>query len=61
MFLDYLKTKNEIDISVFNDCLEEIENSRKKRFQLKTLGTEHPLYHNFEIFNNRRKFHNRRY
>ena len=49
IFLDYLKTKSEIDISVFNTCLEEIENSRKKRFQLKTLGTEHPLYHNFEI------------
>jgi hypothetical protein len=49
IFLDYLKSKSEIDISVFNTCLGEIEDSRQKRFQFKTLGSEHPIFHNFEI------------
>tara|TARA_B100000787_G_C16147657_1_gene275024 strand:- start:162 stop:1031 length:870 start_codon:yes stop_codon:yes gene_type:complete len=49
IFLDYFKSKSEIDISIFQTCFEKIENSRQKRFQLKTLGSEYPVYHNFEM------------
>ena len=30
-FLDYFKSKSEIDISIFKNCFEEIQNSRQKR------------------------------